>query len=270
MKVAYVGIDILYPVLENLYACGCEIIKVFTCRTDNVTEFNTKTVGFAREHGIPVKMDRMTADDLREMAALGCRFVMVGGYYYRIPVIDDIPIVNTHPALLPKGRGAWPMPVTILKGLGESGVTLHRMVEAMDEGDIILQKSVPVYPEDDLVTLTERLWSVIPALVGELVGDFDNLWYGAYPQGDDAEYWDMPTEENYTVRSDMSFEEADLILRAFMGYECIYKDSTKGVKLEFIEAVAHRGTPDDREVPAYWPIRDGYITCERIRNLTDD
>ena len=137
MKVACVSIDILHPVLTSLYDCGCEIMKVFTCKTDNITEFNTKTVAFAKEHDIPLQMDRITKDDLYDLVALGCDFVLVGGYYYVIPVIDELRIVNTHPAYLPIGRGAWPMPLTILKGLTESGITMHRMTKGLDEGEII-------------------------------------------------------------------------------------------------------------------------------------
>ena len=268
MKVAYIGIDILYPVLTSLYDTGCEIIKIFTCKTDNVTEFNTKTCSFARQHDIPLQMERITREDLKQLADLGCKFVLVGGYYYIIPVIDELPIVNTHPAYLPIGRGAWPMPLTILKGLTESGVTMHRMVPALDEGDIILREKITVYPDkDDLLSLTKRQWSLIPDMVKRLVMDYDNLWKNAYPQEANAEYWEMPTQEDYTVRSDMSFEKADLILRAFMGYEVIYESIKDNLRFEFIEARAHKGTPEEDRKTQTWPIQDGYITYERIRNL---
>ncbi len=266
MKVAYVGIDLLIPGLFSLYDCGCEIIKIFTCRTDNVTEFNTQVVSFAGEHDIPLQMDRIKKEDLYDLLDKGCKFVLVGGYYHKIPVIDELPIVNIHPALLPLGRGPWPMPVTILRGLKESGVTMHRMVEALDEGDVIIQKTVPVYPDDDLKGLTKRLCDLIPDMVKSLVSDFDKLWDNAYPQEGKAEYWDLPEESEETVRSDMTFDEADLILRAFYGYECFYidKDNTG---FEIIEAVAKRGDPPEKSDGTILPLSDGYITCERIKTL---
>ena len=266
MKAAYIGIDILYPALTSLYDTGCEILKIFTCKTDNVTEFNTQTTAFAGEHSIPLQTDRIKREDLYKLHEMGCDFVLVGGYYHIIPVIEEMPIVNTHPSLLPVGRGAWPMPITILKGLKESGVTLHRMVKELDAGNIILQEKIPVFPEDDLISLSKRQHSVIPGMVKELVSDFDNLWNNAYPQPEGDWYWDMPTEDDYTVRSDMSYEEADLILRAFMGYECIYINKDKNIRLEFIEAKAHKGSPDSI-TGGTWPLCDGFITCERIRKL---
>ena len=40
------------------------------------------------------------------------------------------------------------MPVTLLEGLRESGITIHKMTDDFDEGDILSQKAVPVMPED--------------------------------------------------------------------------------------------------------------------------
>jgi len=268
MKVAYVGIDILYPVLTSLYDTGCEIIKIVTCKTDNYTEFNTQTIEFAKDHNIPFEIKKLTTDDLYELAGLGCKFVLFGGYYHKVPVIPELKIVNTHPALLPFGRGAWPMPLTILKGLNESGVTMHQMEKELDTGKILLQEKCPVYPDkDDLISLTRRQWSLIPGMVDRLVRDFDNLWDNAYPQEGNVQYWDMPTREDYTVTSDMSFDRADLILRAFKSYEVFYFDRDSKRKFEMIDAAAYR-KKDDQIIPEdAFTIKDGYIVCERIREV---
>ena len=91
MKAAYIGIDILYPALTSLYDTGCEILKIFTCKTDNVTEFNTQTTAFAGEHSIPLQTDRIKREDLYKLHEMGCDFVLVGGYYHIIPVIEEMP-----------------------------------------------------------------------------------------------------------------------------------------------------------------------------------
>lgn len=269
MKAAFVGIDILHPVLTSLYETGCEIMKIFSCRTDNVTEFNTKTVSFAKEHDIPLQLDRITQDDLFDLVAMGCDFVLVGGYYYVIPVIEELRIVNTHPAFLPIGRGAWPMPLTILKGLTESGITMHRMTRGLDEGAIILQEKIPVYPkEDTLITLTRRQNQMIPAMVRRLVSDFDNLWDNAIPQDESiAEYWEMPGESDYTVTDHMTYDRADLILRAFKGYECFYVDSEDNSRYEIIDGVAYKSEDMSGVPSSALKIHDGYILCERIRRI---
>ena len=267
MKVAYVGIDILYPVLTSLYDCGAQIVKIFTCKTDNYTEFNTRTIEFANDHNIPVAIKKITKEDLYELVKMGCDFMLVGGYYHVIPVIPEFKIVNTHPSLLPLGRGVWPMPLTILKGLTESGVTMHQMEKTLDTGKILIQKKCPVYPEkDDLKTLTERQWCLIPEMVKELVSSFEKLWENATPQGT-GEYWKMPTPEQYTVTSDMSFDKADLILRAFKGYECIYINEKTKKKFELIDGVAYKSEDTLHIPPPSLKLKDGYIICERMRRV---
>ena len=105
MKAAYIGIDFLFPALPALAGCGCEIMKIFSCETDNVTEFNTRVCGYAREHGIPLQLERIRKSDLEELAGQGCELVVCAGYYYKIPVPEGMRIVNIHPSYLPSGRG---------------------------------------------------------------------------------------------------------------------------------------------------------------------
>lgn len=71
-------------------------------------------------------------------------------------------ILNIHPALLPKfgGTGMYGMRVheaVIAAGETETGVTVHLVDERYDEGDIVAQTRVPVYPEDTPETLAARV-----------------------------------------------------------------------------------------------------------------
>ena len=61
MKIAYLGIDLLKPVLDGLLREGCRVLKLFTCPVDNVTEFNTAVIQTAKERGIPYTQDRITS-----------------------------------------------------------------------------------------------------------------------------------------------------------------------------------------------------------------
>ena len=108
------------------------------------------------------------------------------------------------------------MPVTILKGLSTSGVTLHKMTEEMDMGDIILKKSFKVDVDENLRSFMQKVAQAIDELIPLLVSDFERLYSNAEPQGD-GEYWAMPAEENWTVTPDMELQEIDRIFRAFYG-----------------------------------------------------
>ena len=263
MKAAYAGIDLLFPALPALAEAGCEIVRVFTCETDNVTEFNTQVCDYALSRGIPLQTTRVTPADLEALAAQGCELLLCGGYYFRLPVRRDLYMVNIHPALLPVGRGAWPMPVTILRGHAWSGVTFHKITPGMDEDDVLLQRRVPVAPDDDLQTLTERLRAPLRGMVGELIHSLPELWQSAVPQDAAlAEYWPCPQEPDWTVREGMPPSDIDRILRAFYGYEVLYDRGDE--RWELIGARL-AGAPE-----AGWfslPCGDRFINAKRARRI---
>ena len=263
MKAAYVGIDPLFPALAAMAEAGCEILRVFTCDTDNKTEFNTRVCGFALERGIPLQTRRITPEDLETLVRQGCELLLCGGYYYRLPVRDDLYMVNIHPALLPVGRGAWPMPCAILRGETALGVTFHRMTAEMDAGAILLQRPVPILPGDDLETLTGRLSAAAAEMTPELLTDLAGLWRRAVPQREqDAEYWPCPEEPDWTIREEMAPEEADRILRAFFGYEVIYEGSCG--RYELIRAFLTDEPPLSGPV---LPVGGRYAAAERVQRL---
>lgn len=260
-KIVYVGIDTLYQALPALVKAGCRVCEIVSCPVDNDTEFNLRTCAFAREYQIPLLVGRITREDVKRWKKSGMDALICCGYDSRIPVDEKLPMVNIHPALLPKGRGAWPMPVTLLRGLRESGITIHKITKGFDEGDILLQKAVPVTPDDTLWSLTARLQTLLPGMMEELASDFTRLYAKARPQGE-GEYWPCPKESDYPIIPEMDVTEADRILRAFYGYECIYqsRDAICGV-------MEGRAYPVVYEGENSLPVRGGTIIAARVRKL---
>ncbi|OLD58578.1 MAG: methionyl-tRNA formyltransferase, partial [Armatimonadetes bacterium 13_1_40CM_3_65_7] len=68
--------------------------------------------------------------------------------------------INVHPSLLPKYRGASPIQSAIADGQRETGVTIMYQSETLDAGDIILQRRVPIEPDDTALTLEAKLAEV--------------------------------------------------------------------------------------------------------------
>lgn len=263
MKIAYIGIDLFFTALESLEKCGCEIAEIFTCKTDNVTEFNLKICEFAKKRNIPCQMTRITSEDIERLKKNGCDMAVCAGYYFRIPVDTGFPIVNIHPSLLPIGRGAWPMPQAILKGLKKSGVTVHKIAEGFDTGDILLQKEFELDKKETLVSFMDKVYGFIPEMMSELVTDFCRLWENAIPQSGD-EYWEAPVREDMTVKPEMTVEDADRILRAFLGYECFYDGEIT------YEIIGGRACEGECGSNADWlPLRDGYIVYDKIKRIED-
>ncbi len=72
----------------------------------------------------------------------------------------ECPIVNIHPSLLPAFPGLNAQRQALEYGVKVSGCTVHFVDEGMDSGPIILQEAVPVFEEDDVDTLSERILKV--------------------------------------------------------------------------------------------------------------
>lgn len=271
MKISYIGIDFLDEALKTVLGLpAVEVMKIFVCPTDNKTEFNTEVISLAKQNGIEWTDKRITEDDIVSLKNAGCEAIICAGYYYKIPVSGVLPIINIHPSLLPVGRGAWPMPVTILKRLSESGVTLHKMTAALDEGDIILQERFDVSPDENLKSFSEKQSVIISRLVTKLFEDFDGCYSSAYPQdASKAEYWDNPSEKDWTVTAADDFESADRILRAFYGYECIYRDDA--CSYEMIDAAVFRQREDIPDGQRYFETDDGFfISAPRIKRYGEE
>ncbi len=255
MKIAYAGFDLFYPVLENLYENGCEIVKIFSNHVDNVTEFNKKVTQFAIEHNIEITYDKVTLADLEELKAKGVDALFCAAYYYRMPIIEGFKMINVHPSLLPHGRGAWPMPLCILNEEKTSGVTFHKMEEDFDTGEIIMQKSFELSKDENLSTFMEKIYALIPDMVSTLLSDLENYYINATPQGY-GEYQQAPDESDYVMTQNTGFTLANRITRAFYGFFTVYNDGENEYRLKNARAV--KGENENQK----FKINGGYLICD--------
>ena len=71
--------------------------------------------------------------------------------------LPELGCLNLHASLLPRHRGAAPIPAAILAGDAETGITLMRMDEGLDTGPILAQKKIAIRPEDTAASLSRNL-----------------------------------------------------------------------------------------------------------------
>ena len=85
--------------------------------------------------------------------------VVAYGHILPKELIDLPPMgtLNIHASLLPRWRGAAPIQAAILAGDAESGVSIMRMVPALDAGPVILQAPTPILDDETGGELTVRL-----------------------------------------------------------------------------------------------------------------
>jgi methionyl-tRNA formyltransferase len=97
--------------------------------------------------------------------------IVVVAYGHILPRwMIDLPkhgCINLHASLLPKYRGAAPIQWAIIRGESVTGVTIMRIDEGLDTGDILVKREVPIQDEDTTETLSERLSSVGADLIVE-------------------------------------------------------------------------------------------------------
>ena len=254
-KIIYFGLDALICCLRFIKQCDFEVAKIFTFPDDDYDKTEAISA-FAKENNISVSYSKPTADELQELCDEGVSLMIVGGYPWKIPVIESMYQINIHPSLLPNGRGPWPMPTAILRGI-DSGVTLHKLTDKIDEGDIILQETIPFDPDDNLVTLTEKIGAVACRLLDVFLSNADELWENAKPQTE-GEYWSEPQDSERTFELTERVETIEKILRAFYGYGALTK--IYGVPVKIIE-----GEVSDHPSAEYLSIKIGekYLICKR-------
>ena len=120
----------------------------------------------ARELGLEVHQPENVNTDprigeARPDAVLVCAF----GALIKDPLLSDFEMLNVHPSLLPRWRGAAPVERAIMAGDAETGTTIMRVTAELDAGPMCLQAREPIRPDDDYGSLAARL----ETLSGELL-----------------------------------------------------------------------------------------------------
>jgi methionyl-tRNA formyltransferase len=130
---------------------------------------------------------------VEELRLLNPDFIIVAAYGQLLPAaILALPsrgCLNVHTSLLPQYRGAAPIQWAILDGRHETGVTIMKMAEKLDTGDILAQRPTPIAPGDTATTLHDRLARIGAELLLETLANAVNDNITPRPQSDtDATY----------------------------------------------------------------------------------
>ncbi|HNV86935.1 MAG TPA: methionyl-tRNA formyltransferase [Candidatus Omnitrophota bacterium] len=118
---------------------------------------------FARSKGIlcktPEKLKQ--TEIVRELGALNAEALVIASYGKILPsdwlALPKRVALNIHPSLLPKYRGAAPINWQIINWEIRSGVTIFRMDQGLDSGDIVAQEEVFLEEGEDALSLSKRL-----------------------------------------------------------------------------------------------------------------
>ncbi len=168
MNIVFFGTaEFAIPAFRELLASGHKVLALVTQpdrkRGRNLKLSPTPTKVVAEAHGIPVYQpaDASSEESIEYLKSLNADLFVVIAFGQILKkealVIPKLFAINLHASLLPRYRGAAPTNWAIINGDKTSGVTIIRMNERMDEGDIILKREVPIDAEDTNITLNETL-----------------------------------------------------------------------------------------------------------------
>ena len=105
--------------------------------------------------------------------------------------------VNFHGSLLPKYRGRTPHIWAIINNEQETGVTAHKLVEECDEGDILIQKLLPIEYEDTGADILRKFESIYPKIASEVIEMYNSGTIKAKKQNnEEATYFGKRTPKD--------------------------------------------------------------------------
>ncbi|MCM8804132.1 MAG: methionyl-tRNA formyltransferase [Candidatus Omnitrophica bacterium] len=177
MRILFFGSDIFgIPSLEALKKRNFEIVGVVTAldkpkgRGLKISPSPIKE--WATMNGIniyqPEKFDEEFICKIKKIAPDLIILISYGKILpYSILIIPKIASINLHPSLLPKYRGPAPIEWAIINGETKTGITLIKMDEKVDTGEIIIQKEVEILPIDNGFTLKNKLSMISAQLLIE-------------------------------------------------------------------------------------------------------
>lgn len=168
MRILFMGTpEFAVASLRRLVEEGHTICGVLTQPDKPRNRGHKVTFSPVKEYALSVGLDVYQPVTLRDEAALELvkglapELTVVAAYGKLLPeailTVPPLGSINVHSSLLPKYRGAAPINWAILNGEETTGVSIMYMAKALDAGDVILQKSTPIGPDEDAPALTARL-----------------------------------------------------------------------------------------------------------------
>jgi len=274
MKLVFSGTpELALPPLEALLRAGHELLLVITQpdrpkgRSGAPRPSPVKQAALA--HGLPVHQpesinDPATVDklvalapDVLVVAAFG---QILGRHVIEAP---RLACVNVHASLLPKYRGAAPIPAAILNGDAETGVTIQKVARKLDAGDIIRQASIAIDPDDTAGSLAEKLARLGAHLLVEALADLETGTARFTPQDhSQATYAPMMTKDDGLIDWSQPAAGIERFVRAMAPWPQAFTFLPRGgtsLRLNIARVSAAGGVPAGEPGEVVEIARDGFM-----------
>ena len=196
MKIAYFGYNAFSSCLDLLVRCGHEVVCIYTGDSSVHTD---RVISFAELNQIPLSFEKPDQQQMNALARAGVDTFLSAEYPWKIPVPEQLNYaINIHPTMLPDGRGPTPLPSLILSYPQHGGITLHKMTNKLDEGEILLQKKLTIDEHESFDTLSAKLYIEVPLLLDALLSNIDHYYQNGRKQ-QKGSYWEKISHLDQTI-----------------------------------------------------------------------
>jgi len=264
MKVVFFGTPkFAADILEYLIDHDVDIVAVVTKpdrpkgRSGQPSSPPVKMVAQKKLSGIPIyQPDKVSIPEYYDLLASydADLFVVVAyGEILKQPLLDipKLDCINVHASLLPKFRGAAPIPRCLMAGEKKTGVTIMRMVKKMDAGNILATTEVPITEMMTAGELESLLCQVGAECLLQVIKDFEGGPLEGVPQDEVlATYAPKVEAEEGLLHWNASADSLHHLIRAFTphpGAWCFVKvrHQKKRMKVQGSVVVSGQGQPGD-------------------------
>ncbi|MBA4547512.1 methionyl-tRNA formyltransferase [Thermoactinomyces intermedius] len=183
----------------------------------------------ALNHDLPVFQPQKlrSEEGIRRVLELQPDLIVTAAYGQILPEpVLEAPkygCINVHASLLPKYRGGAPIHHAIINGEKETGVTIMYMVKALDAGDMLLQRAIPITSEDNVGTMHDKLANLGAELLKEVLPSILDGTVQAVPQDDEqATFAPNITREDEKIDWKRSARELDCQIRGLCPWPVAY------------------------------------------------
>lgn len=234
MRIIYMGTpDFAVKPLESIYKAGFEIVGVVTQpdkkkgRKQELTPPDVKVC--AERLGLSVyQPESLKSDETFSLIrSLDPDMIVVAAYGKILPrnILDysELGCINIHASLLPKYRGAAPIQWAVLNGEKETGVTIMRMDEGIDTGDIIFSRSIPIEEDDTALSMFEKLSDLGAEMITEAIGKIEEGDYSLTAQDESlSSYSPMISKDMGVIDWSKSSAEIHNLVRGMYDWPIAY------------------------------------------------
>jgi methionyl-tRNA formyltransferase len=184
----------------------------------------------------PEAVDRVRA--IEAQVGVVCAF----GQLITDPLLSELEMLNVHPSLLPRWRGAAPIERAIMVGDRLTGVTVMRLTEGLDSGPLALAEETPIAPDEDFASLASRLAEIGGELIVRAL-DRRAAEELAFTEQDDSQatYAEKISPDERRLDPSRSADELARVVRALTPHIGAYLELGPGERLGIRAAAAEPG-----------------------------